>query len=264
VIEKIHRIVMEDRRMKMRDIVEIIGISVGGVHNILHEKLEMKKLCARWMPRLLTIDQKRMRKDVSEQCLSMLKRNPQNFWRQFVTVDETWVHHYTPETKQQSKQWIAPGESASKKAKAVLSAGKVMATVFWDSEGIIFIDYLQKDQTITGEYYTILLNRLDEELRTKWPRLARKKVFFHQDNARVHTCIVAMAKLHELRFELLPHSPYSPDLAPCDFILFPNFKIWLGGKRFSSDEEVIAAVDEYFQGLESSYFSEGIKKLEHR
>jgi len=73
-----------------------------------------------------------------------------------------------------------------------------------------------------------------------------------------------MAKLHELRFELLPYLPYSSDLAACDFFLFPNLKIWLRGKKFSSNEEVIAAVNAYFEGLETSYFSEGIKKLEHR
>jgi len=72
-----------------------------------------------------------------------------------------------------------------------------------------------------------------------------------------------MAKLHELRFELLPHPPYSPDLAPCDFFLFPNLKIWLGEKKFLSNKEV-DAVDAYFQDLETSYFSEGIKKLKHR
>jgi len=48
------------------------------------------------------------------------------------------------------------------------------------------------------------------------------------------------------------------------FFLFPNLKIWLGGKKFSFNEEVIAAVNAYFEGLETSYFSEGIKKLEHR
>lgn len=71
IIEKIHHIVMEDRRIKMHDIAEIVGISVDRVHNILHEKLGMKKLCAR----LLTIDQKRTRKDISRQYLLILKHN---------------------------------------------------------------------------------------------------------------------------------------------------------------------------------------------
>ena len=63
-----------------------------------------------------------------------------------------------------------------------------------------------------------------------------------------------MAKVHELRFKLLPYPSYSPDLAPSDFFLFPNLKIWIGGKRFSSVEEVSAAVDEYVKGVETSYF----------
>ena len=94
--------------------------------------------------------------------------------------------------------------------------------------------------------------------------LAKKKVLFHQDNARVHTCVVAMTKIHELRFELLPHPPHSPDLAPCDYFMFPNLKKWLGGKRFSSNEEIIDATNAYFEGLEKSYYSEGIEKLEKR
>jgi len=66
----------------------------------------------------------------------------------------------------------------------------------------------------------------------------------------------SIAKLHELRFELLP---YFPDLAPCDFFLLPNLKIWLRRKKFLSNEEVIAAVDMYFESLGTFYFSEEIK-----
>jgi [histone H3]-lysine36 N-dimethyltransferase SETMAR len=264
MISKIHGIVLEDRRVKVREIAETVGISTERVHNILHQKLEMKKLCARWVPRLLTIDHKRMRVDVSKECLSLLSHNSKDFWRRFVTVDETWIHHYTPESKQQSKQWTGSGESAPKKAKTVLSAGKVMATVFWDSQGIILVDYLKKGKTITGQYYSTLIGQLKEELTIKRPRLAKKKILFHHDNAPPHRSMVAVAKLHELGFQLVPHPPYSPDLAPSDFFLFPNLKNWLGGSKFKSDEEVIAGVNAYFADLETSFFSEGIKKAEHR
>jgi len=74
---------------------------------------------------------------------TLLKRNQKEFLRRFVTVDETWIHWCTPETKEQSKQWTSPGEPAPKKAKTVPSAGKVMATVFLDSEGVIYIDYIE-------------------------------------------------------------------------------------------------------------------------
>ena len=80
-----------------------------------------------------------------------------------------------------------------------LSVNKVMATVFWDARGVIHIDYLQKGRTINGEYYTNLLDRFNEDLKKKRPHLAKKKVLFHADNARVHTCVVSLAKFHELR-----------------------------------------------------------------
>src|SRR5258705_11581550 len=120
----------------------------------------MKKLSERWVPRLSTVDQKRTRKDISTQCLAMFHRNPKDFLLRFVTVDETWIHHYTPESKHQSKQWTSTGESAPKRAKTVLSAGKVMATVFWVFQKTIMSDYLEKGRTIAGAYYAALLDSL--------------------------------------------------------------------------------------------------------
>ena len=70
-----------------------------------------------------------------------------------------------------------------------------MGTVFWDSQGVIYIDYLEKGESITGLYYAELLGRFDTELQKKRPRLATKKVFFHYDNTSAHTSIVATAKL---------------------------------------------------------------------
>ncbi|CAG9782497.1 unnamed protein product [Diatraea saccharalis] len=120
----------------------------------------MKKLYAWWVPRLLTVDQKRVRMQISQKFLDLFKRNTTDFLRRFVTTDETWVHHYIPESKIQSKQLTEKGSPAPKKAKAVKSAGKVMASVSWDSKGILMIDYLPKGQNINGEYYADLLDKL--------------------------------------------------------------------------------------------------------
>jgi len=72
-------------------------------------------------------------------------------------------------------------------------------------------------------------------------------VLYHHDNA---SSLKAMAKLDQLRFELVAHPPYSPDLAPSDYYLFPNLKRWLQRKRFTSNEEVIAETEAYFEGLD--------------
>lgn len=101
----------------------------------------------------------------TEQDLTLFKRNPKEFLRRF----ETWIHWYTSETKEQSKQWTLPAEQT------VPSAGKVMATVFWDSQGIIYMDYLEKGKRITGLYYAELLGRLDAELKKKMAPFGKKK-----------------------------------------------------------------------------------------
>jgi len=123
------------------------------------------------------------------------------------------------------------GEPAPKKAKTVPSAGKVMATVFWDSQGVIYIDYLKKGKTVTGLYYFELLGRFAAELQKIRPHLAKKKVLFHHDNAPAHTSALEVV---ELGYEL-PHPPCSPDLAPCDFFLFPNLKKSVAGQKFASN-----------------------------
>ena len=73
-----------------------------------------------------------------------------------------------------------------------------------------------------------------------------------------------MAKIHELRFELLDHPPYSPDLAVSDIFLFPHLKIALGGQRFSSNEETITFVNNYFAEKKAEYSFYGLQRWEHR
>ena len=69
-----------------------------------------------------------------------------------MSQDETRVHHFDPESKMQSKQWKHPGLSLPKKLKTVHSAGKVMASIFCDSQEVITIDYREQGRTINGAY----------------------------------------------------------------------------------------------------------------
>jgi histone-lysine N-methyltransferase SETMAR len=197
---------------------------------------------------------------ISEQCLEHFNKNKTAFMHQFITMDETWIHHYTPESKQQSKQWTEAGCSVSKKTRLIPSAGKVMASVFWDAEGNLFIDYLEKGKTITGEYHSNLLTRLNER-----PGLQKKKkISFHQDNAAAHKSVLAMGKLRDLHYEMLQHPSYSTDLAPSDFSLFLKLKLFLPGQRFSLNQEAIAAVEWYFTDLTKNHYRDEIMALEHR
>ena len=166
-------------------------------------------------------------------------------------MDETWIHHFTPESNQQSVEGTAAGESHLKWPKTQTSASRVLASLFWDTQGSLFIDYLEK-RTINSKFYTALLVRLKKEITKKRPQM-KKKVLFHQDNPPCHKMIATMAKLHELRFELLHHPPYSPNLAPSDYWLFVDLKRMLQEKRFGSNKEVILETEVYF-GPKTNHF----------
>ena len=93
---------MNDRRLSVYFIAESVGISIGSAHSILRQNLMMKKVSARWVPRMFSDVQKVDRAETSTSLLSLFNKNPDNFISKFVTVDETWLHHFDPESKAQS------------------------------------------------------------------------------------------------------------------------------------------------------------------
>ena len=144
-----------------------VGISFGAVQSILTIILGMTKVSTRWVPQMLTNDQKRTPLDISRYLLSHYEDDPGDFIKRVVTQDETWVHHFDPESKMQSKQWKHPASPSLKKFKRVHSVGMVIASMFWDSQGVIMIDYLEQGGMINGAYYAGKLRRLRLEIARK-------------------------------------------------------------------------------------------------
>lgn len=253
-----------DRRITIEKLAHIVQISRESVRVILHEHLHMNKVSARWVPRMLTIVQKNDRVVISQELLDSAKGNPDRFFDRLVTMDESWVHHYDPETKEQSKEWRHPESPPPRKFRVQPSAGKVMLSVFWDTRGVLLIDFLDKGRTINGQYYCDLLTKLRAAIKSKRRVKLTKDVLLQHDNASSHTCISARQKISELGFEVLPHPPYSPDLAPSDFYLFGNLKSNLRGTHFESDESLKMAVTQWFESQTEDFYKTGITKLLHR
>ena len=132
-----------------------------------------------------------------------------------------------------------------------------MASAFWNSNGILLINYLEKGRTINSDYNCAFLDRLEKKSQ-------ENGLIFLQDNASAHKSIKTMPKINELHFELPPHPPYYPDLAPSVFCLLLNLKIWLQRQRFSSNEEFKWKTHDYFGGFDESYYKRGIEMLNDR
>ena len=151
--KKIPKIILSDRKVKLQEIAVILKISKGTVFKVVHEILSMKKLYSKWVPRLLTVEQKQQRIHDAERGLKLFTRNKKDFLRRYITINESWIHHFTPESKRASAEWRAEGEGRPKRPKTQQSAGKVVASVFWDMHGILLIDFLPKGQMINSDYY---------------------------------------------------------------------------------------------------------------
>ena len=93
--KKVRDLVYSDKRIQVEEIAQALGISHGSVSTMLHDRLGMLKLTARWVPKSLSGEQIATRASV---CSALLKlfRSKNDFLLRLVTVDETWVHYYEP------------------------------------------------------------------------------------------------------------------------------------------------------------------------
>jgi len=171
-----------------------------------------------------------------------------------MTMDGTWLYHYDPETKQQSMEWRHSGSPRPKKFRVQKSAGKILASIFWDQDGILPIDCLLNGQTINTEYYSSLLVRLKDILKEKRRRKVTKGILFLHNNAPAHR---ALAIPEETGLSRLPVSSSPTLLSGSDPVALPPVP-WtekqLKGRHFSSHAEVIAAAETWLDGQPSEFF----------
>ncbi|UYV84323.1 hypothetical protein LAZ67_X001845, partial [Cordylochernes scorpioides] len=222
VVEADHRVTIDEIMIRLPPVIEIGRSSIG---TIMSDVFNFRKVCAKWVLRLLSKNHKQQRMEAAR----------------IVTGDESWVHHSTPETKRQSMVWKKPEEIAPKKAKVTISAGKVMAIDFGDCKGVLLVDYLptnttvnaashftisgsprqmsplmlERNATVNKDLYIAQFHCVNESIQQKRPDRQGQIILLH-DNVRPHVAQIVKAALQELEWEALQHPPYFPDLAPTD------------------------------------------------
>ena len=264
VISAAEELVMNDRKISLDRLAAQLGISKGSAHTIMHDHLQMSKVTTKWVPRLLTIDMKANRTESCAQLCEEFDAAPDNFLARIITGDESWIHHFDPETQQEARVWKHSSSPTPKRARTRPSAGKILMTVFWDCQGVVLLDFLPHKRTITGDYYASLLHKLRDAIKAKRRGKLTKGILLQHDNAPVHKSRVAQAAVRACGFEQVNHPPYSPDLAPSDFYLFPHLKRELRGHDFQNDEELIDYVTEWFDSKDSQFYHKGISALRER
>ncbi len=263
-MDKIRRLVTQDNRRSIRELSAQVKISSGSTHKILHDDLHMKKLAARFVPKILSDEQKARHAQVAQENLDRLGREPQ-LLRSIVTGDESWCYVYDPTTKQQGEAWLGRNDERPTKALRARSLKKVMLVAFFDDHSCMHFEFVCR--TVNRYIYTCILGRLKEKIRKLRPGLWRPSqgrqhgVLLHYDNAPVHTVLHTHANLRASNIDTLPQPAYSPDMAPADYWFFPRVKKALRGWRFRNLDHLEQSVAQVIRMIPPSEFAAAIQQL---
>ena len=184
----------------------------------------MRKLCARWVPHGLTATQTEARRVFASDMLKRCSTNTTIRLKEIVTGDETWAYYYDPLTRLQSMEWVTPNQPRLSKVRPPRSIRKTMLILFFYHAGVVSRTKLvpmpgcKSDNALF--YTSECLQKLVRALHKKYPKSGTRRILLHHDNASSHTAALTKSFLKEKKLQLLPHPPYSPDLAPCDYYLF--------------------------------------------
>jgi [histone H3]-lysine36 N-dimethyltransferase SETMAR len=166
--EKNKKSVEAELKKNPRATVEFLSqelhISHGTIHKILKTDLRLRKIAASFIPHKLTQAQKDERVRCADNFIITADNNP-DFLVQIVTGDESWCYQYEPSTKRQTAEWCARGAPRPTKTRAVKSKVKAMVIAFFDSRGMIHTEFVPSGRTVTGQFYTGVMNNLRGRIR---------------------------------------------------------------------------------------------------
>ena len=204
------------------------------VQTILKKPLDLRKVCARWVPHLLTEEQKTQRLKCARELLKTYKGCNSQIISNLLTGDETWVHMFEPQRRAE---------------KRTISSKKMYA-IFFNSSGPVVQVPCPSGHTVTGRFYkNSVLKKVKEFYNEKRPSKGWSGVHLLHDNASSHKCEVVKSFLASEKVEVLNHPPYSPDLSPCDFFLFPRLKKMLSGNKYTSRSSLGSAIYQCLQQI---------------
>ena len=177
-IEAVHTDVEADHHIMVAQLAEKYDVAGDTIHKVLVDDLGLSKKSARWVPKILSEEQMAKRKKCSEVFLHQYHEEGKQFLERIVTMDESAVCYHTPETKNQSKQWVPRGTLGPIKGRSVASRKKVMVLVFFDCSGLIYTNVVPNGKTVNAEYIISALRMFFSRFGQKRPKKDRRMLTF--------------------------------------------------------------------------------------
>jgi len=178
--------------------------------DIVSSHLDYRKVCARWVLKMLTEDHKKQRVACALTFLMHYHKEGDGMLSHIVTGDETWVSHITPESKQQSLHWKHTGSPKRKKFKQTFSTRKIVCTVFWDRQSVLLVEFLPQGTTINSAVYCEMLKKLRHAIQNKRCGMLSATTLLLHDNAWLHSAAQTQGLITSFKWEQMDHPPIQP------------------------------------------------------
>jgi len=243
-MERVYGMFLQNGQVTVDEVAHQLQISRGSTYESIHNRHAFHKVCAWWVPKQRTELHKEKHFDICKRLLDWYGAEDDHFLEIIVTGDETWTHHYEPESKHQSTDWKLRHSPTKKKFKTHSTAGKVMLTVF----GTLSRDRLNNEQC------SLQCDEVKPAIRSQWRGLLSESVVLLHDNACPLTATHTVETLKKLNFEVLEH-PCIVLTLPLRTHLFSPLNQALRGRRFTTDQRLDVTVPAWLVSQHKTFYS---------
>ena len=251
----------EDAPYTVQEIEELSGIHSSSVSKILRERLGLRKICACWVPHLLTDEQKQSRVRLASQVIEKYDKCDPRRLEEIVTGDETCIYHFQLDSKAKNKVWVSSEGDRPVFGRRCKTSNPMLYAIFFGLKGPVLQILVPKGSSVTGKFYReSVLTQLVDFYQKRRPRTGVRGIKLLHDNAPANKSATVQEYLKESGLDVLDHPPYSPDLSRCDFWLFPRLKEILAGHRFESRCGIGSAVYQCLQHIPKKDYRAAFRK----
>ena len=171
----------------MQEIEELNGIRSSRLLKILREQLGLHKVCVRWVPHLLTDEQKQSWVRLASQVIEKYDKCDPRHLEEIVTGDETWIYHFQPDSKAKNKVWVSSEGDRPVIARRCKTSNRILYAIFFDSKGPVLQIPVPKGSSVTGKFYReSVLAQLVDFYQKRSPRTGVCGIKLLHDNAPAH------------------------------------------------------------------------------
>ncbi|CAF2881198.1 unnamed protein product [Rotaria sp. Silwood2] len=257
-IEQVRLLIDHDPHITIAEVQEQTDLSYRTVQRIISDHLKLRKLIARYVPKLLNDFQRSERVRICKENLAKFQKETWRFC-DVITGDESWFYHQQIGRKSSNAAWMSRGDPPPVVIRRSKFAPRTLFSIFLKSNGSVLIHHMGRGQTMDHHYYiNNCLRPLVDEINCQRPSSGTRDIINHHDNEKPHVHKNVTNYLESEGIRIMPHPLNSPDLAPCEFWLFDLIKENLDDHNDS--ESLRGAVTKFMYSLSKEEYKKTFDK----